>query len=52
MPTQEQAAHYHLQLACIQAVASEFVLNILSDVLPNLTNIHKEYLRMVFNVQF
>ena len=51
-PTQEQAAHYHLRLACIQAVAPEFVLNIPSDVLPNLTYIHKEYLRMVFNVQF
>ena len=51
-PSQEQAAHYHLRLACVQAVTPEFTLNIPSDVLPNLTIVHKEYLRMVFKVQF
>lgn len=54
-PSKEQACHYHLNLTCIRAVASEFIpssLRVPPDVLPRLTNVHKEYLRLVFNLSF
>ena len=51
-PTRDQAAHYHLQRSCIQTVSPSFVLTVPSDVLPLLTATHKEYLRLIFNLQF
>ena len=52
-PRKEQPAHYHLNLACIRAVAPQFVpssLVIPSDVRPKLTQTHQEYLRLVFGL--
>ena len=51
----EQPAHYHLNLACIRAVAPQFVPSSLvtcipSDVRPKLTQTHQEYLRLVFGL--
>ena len=44
--TERAAAHYHLNLSCIHAVAPTFV----SYVGPKLNVVHKEYLNLVFNV--
>lgn len=52
-PRSEQAAHYHLNLQCIKAVEPGFVpqsLTIPPDVLPRLTAVHKEFLRLVFQI--
>ena len=54
-PSKEQACYYHLNLACIKAVASDFVpssLCVPPDVLPKLMTVHKEYLRLVFHLSF
>ena len=54
-PSKEQAYHYHLNLTCIRAVASDFIpssLRVPPDILPRLTNVHKEYLRLVFHLSF
>ena len=54
-PRQEQTCHYHLRLDCIRAVEPNFVpmaLQVPQDVLPSLTNIHREYLRLVFGLSF
>ena len=54
-PSKEQACHYHLNLTCIRAVASDFIpssLCVPPDILPRLTNVHKEYLRLVFHLSF
>lgn len=52
-PSKEQASHYHLNLSCIKTVASNFVpssLCVPPDMLPRLTEVHKEYLRIVFHL--
>ena len=52
-PHKEQPAHYHLNLACIQAVAPQFVpssLVVPSDIRPKLTQTHLEYLKLVFGL--
>ena len=51
-PAREQAAHYHLKPTCIHVVADDIVLNAPSDIMPLLTDVHKEYLRLMFNVSF
>ena len=51
--TERAAAHYHLNLSCIHAVAPTFVslsLVVPPDVGPKLNVVHKEYLNLVFNV--
>ena len=50
---EQPSCHYHLNLACIRAVAPQFVpssLVIPSDVRPKLTQTHQEYLRLVFGL--
>lgn len=52
-PLKEQPAHYHLNLPCIRTACPEFIpcsLLVPSDVLPALTAVHKEYLRLVFGL--
>ena len=53
LPVQEQAAHYHLKVACVHAVSPYFVpgnLVIPSDIIFSLSATHKEYLRLMFDV--
>ena len=55
MPTREQAAHYHLKVACVQGGSPSFVpssIFIPPDINPLLTPTHKEYLRLMFDVHF
>lgn len=52
-PRQEQTCHYHLRLDCVRAVEPNFVplaLRVPADVLPSLSVIHREYLRLVFGL--
>lgn len=52
-PQNEQTCHYHLRLDCIGAVEPTFVaqaLKIPADILPSLTIVHKEYLKLVFKL--
>ena len=54
-PRSEQAVHYHLNIQCVRAVEPtlNFVpqsLKIPPDILPKLTAIHREYLRLVYQV--
>jgi len=54
-PSKEQPSYYHINLRCIQSSAPEFVpssLCIPPDVLSKLTLVHKECLRLVFNIAF
>ena len=54
-PRQEQTCHYHFRLDCVRAVEPNFVpmaLQVPQDVLPSLTVIHREYLRLVFGLIF
>ena len=54
-PQKEQPSHYHLRLDCVRAVEPGFVglaLCIPQDILPLLNNIHREYLRLVFGLNF
>ena len=54
-PQKEQPSHYHLRLDCVRAVEPCFVglaLCIPQDILPLLNNIHREYLRLVFGLNF
>ena len=54
-PTRDQAAHYHLKVGCVESGSPSFVpanLFIPPDVYPLLTPIHKEYLRIMFGIQF
>ena len=54
-PLQEQTCHYHLSLQCVKAVEPQFVpfaLKVPVDVAPELTVVHKEYLRLVFGITF
>ena len=53
-PRQEQTCHYHLRLDCVKAVEPTFVplaLQVPGDVLPSLTFIHREYLRLLFGLE-
>ena len=52
-PRKEQAAHYHINLCCIQAVCPNFAPSTLSippDLVPKLGTVHKEYLRLIFGL--
>ena len=54
-PRQEQTCHYHFRIDCIRAVEPNFIpmaLQLPQDVLPSLTFIHREYLRLVFGLTF
>ena len=54
-PAKEQPSHYRINIRCIQASAPEFVpssLCVPPEVLAKLTFVHKEYLRLVFNIIF
>ena len=54
-PVREQAAHYHLKVACVQCASPQFrpiSLTIPLDVSPLLTVTHREYLRLMFGIQF
>ena len=54
-PRQEQTCHYHFRLDCVRAVEPNFVpmaLQVPQDILPSLTVIHREYLRLVFGFIF
>ena len=54
-PTRDQAAHYHLKVGCVESGSPSFVpanLFVPPDVYPLLTPIHKEYLRIMFGIQF
>ena len=54
-PLQEQTCHNHLSLQCVKAVEPHFVpfsLKVPLDVIPGLTAVHKEYLRLVFGITF
>ena len=45
-PQKEQPAHYHLNISCVRAVATDFVVP--PDVLPSLGQVHEELLCLVF----
>ena len=52
-PQKEQPAHYHLNILCIRAVATDFVpssIVVPPDVLPSLGQVHKEFLCLVFGI--
>ena len=52
-PQKEQPAHYHLNILCIRALATDFVpssIIVPPDVLPSLGQVHKELLRLVFGI--
>jgi hypothetical protein len=54
-PRQEQTCHYHLRLDCVISAEPTFVpksLRIPQDILPLLTIVHREYLRLVFQLTF
>ena len=54
-PLQEQTCHYHSSLQCVKAVEPHFVpsaLKVPVDVAPELTVVHKEYLRLVVGITF
>ena len=54
-PRHEQTCHYHIRLDCIRAIETKFVsmaLQVPQDILPSLTVIHREYLRLVFGLGF
>ena len=54
-PTRDQAAHYHLKVGCVQSGSPSFVstsLFVPPDVYILLTQTHKEYLRLMFGIQF
>ena len=46
-PQKEQPVHYYLNISCIQAVATDFVVP--HDVLPLLGQVHKELLCLVLD---
>ena len=48
-PRQEQTCHYHLRLDCIIAAEPNFITHSLR-IIPLLTVIHQEYLRLMFKV--
>ena len=52
-PRTEQVVHYHLNFSCVKAVEPTFVpqsLKVPADISPKLTSVHKEYLRLVFQL--
>ena len=52
-PRTEQVVHYHMNFGCVKAVEPSFVpqsLKIPADISPKLTSVHKEYLRLVFQL--
>ena len=52
-PRAEQNVHYHLNIQCVRAVEPMFVpqsLKVPSDIVPLLTTVHQEFLRLVFQV--
>ena len=54
-PRQEQTCHYHLRLDCVISAEPTFVpksLRIPHDIFPLLTIVHREYLRLVFQLTF
>ena len=53
-PQREQASHYHLRLDCIKVAEPTFIgvsLRVPEDVVPLLSIVHREYLRLVFGIQ-
>lgn len=54
-PYREQASHYHIRLDCVRNVEPSFVplsLKVPQDVLPLLTGVHTEYMKLVFGLRF
>ena len=54
-PQREQPSHYHLQVSCVKIVAPSFIpanVEISDEIRSVLTTVHKEYLRLMFDIHF